>query len=272
MLNAIRRVGEHIAMVSILQSKLLQPDVSRAVLRERLDSLLREIPQKKLTVIVGGAGFGKTTLVSQFFSDTNHDVVWYRLGEPDRDLTTFLGYLVYGLKSTCRSLVLDVPEEVVRAGGSWAECERALTALMAEIDGSITRDLFVVLDDFHRVQKSKEITQALDFMLEFLPPRIHFAITSRSKPRLSLSRLRSAGEVLEIDSEGLSFTASETAKLAQDLFRISLAPGDLEQLQRKTQGWAAGLALVFHGLKGKSASAVADCVEDLSGSPEMITD
>ncbi|MCP4749356.1 MAG: hypothetical protein GY866_00550, partial [Proteobacteria bacterium] len=79
-------------MVSILDSKLLVPDVSETIARERLDGALEEIPRRKLTTVVAGAGYGKTTLVAQAIRNSKWESAWYRLGETDRDPVIFLSY------------------------------------------------------------------------------------------------------------------------------------------------------------------------------------
>ena len=96
-------------MITILNSKLLIPDISGTIIRERLHFFLEEIPGKKLTTVVIEAGYGKTLLVAQAIGRPGWKTVWCRLGESDQDLVTLLSYLIAGL----RRILPDFGEETV---------------------------------------------------------------------------------------------------------------------------------------------------------------
>jgi LuxR family maltose regulon positive regulatory protein len=67
--------------------------------RRRLLSRLDEILTNKLTLISAPAGFGKTTLVSIWVSESDHPVAWLSLDNDDNDPAIFLRYLIAGFQS-----------------------------------------------------------------------------------------------------------------------------------------------------------------------------
>ena len=82
--------------IRILDSKLSKPSLTDTVFRDRLQPVLEELKNKKLTTVIAGAGYGKTTLVSQACADQGSKTIWYRLDSMDKDFITFLHYLVAG--------------------------------------------------------------------------------------------------------------------------------------------------------------------------------
>lgn len=82
----------------LLTTKLqIPPEPHRAVRRARLiDALERGILHYKLVLVSAPAGYGKTTLLSQWAYTARFPVVWLSISEEDNDLERFLRYLVTG--------------------------------------------------------------------------------------------------------------------------------------------------------------------------------
>ncbi len=258
-------------MVSILNSKLLVPDVSETIARERLDSVLEEIPCKKLTTVVAGAGYGKTTLVAQAVRNSKWTSVWYRLGETDRDLVIFLSYLIAGVRKITPSFGEKTLQRLTTVRNPKTECLELATLLIGELEKAISHDLYIVLEDVHCIQESREINQALDFLVENLPPNLHLIVISRLEPELSLSRLRSTRELVEVRTEDLAFTDRETDRLCGELFGMSLKSEGLKTLRQKTEGWITGLILFYHAAKHKDRTEIEKQITDLKGSTKVIS-
>ncbi|MCP4756552.1 MAG: hypothetical protein GY866_37290 [Proteobacteria bacterium] len=258
-------------MVSILNSKLLVPDVSETISRERLDAVLEEIPRKKLTTVVAGAGYGKTTLVAQAVRNSKWKSVWYRLGETDRDLVIFLSYLVAGVKKIVPSFGEKTLQRLTNVRDPKTEWLEIMTLLIGELEKAVSYDLYIVLEDLHLVQESREISQALDFLVENLPPDLHLIVISRLEPELSLSRLRSTRELVEIKTEDLAFTDMETDLLCRELFGLSLESEGLKTLRKKTEGWVTALILFYHTAKGNDQPEIEKRITDLKGSSKVIS-
>ncbi len=173
----------------ILATKLYIPAAqAQLVLRRRLIDRLNEslLSGHKLTVISAPAGFGKTTLASEWVIGGERPAAWLSLDERDNDLTRFLSYLIAALQT----IVPNLGEEVVRALESHQPppTESILTTLLNEI-ATIPEYFVLVLDDYHIID-TKQIDSALSFLLKHQPPKMHLLIVTREDPSLPLAQLR----------------------------------------------------------------------------------
>ena len=174
------RVGYTGAMATpILATKLyIPPPRPKAVLRPRLIERLNEGLHRKLTLISAPAGFGKTTLVSEWLAGCERPAAWLSLDEGDNDPTRFLTYLVAALQTIAPKIgegvlgVLQSPQP--------PPTEAILTALLNEI-ATIPDNFVLVLDDYHVID-ARPVDDALTFLLEHLPPQMHLVITTREDP------------------------------------------------------------------------------------------
>ena len=165
----------------ILATKLyIPPPRPKIVLRPRLIERLNEglATGRKLTLISAPAGFGKTTLVSEWVAGCERPVAWLSLDEGDNDPTRFLTYLVAALQTIAANIgagvlgVLQSPQP--------PSTESILTTLLNEIT-AIPDNFILVLDDYHMID-SKPVDNALTFLLEHLPPQMHLVIATREDP------------------------------------------------------------------------------------------
>ena len=173
----------------ILATKLyIPPPRPKIVLRPRLIERLNEglSAGRKLTLISAPAGFGKTTLVSEWIAGCGRPVAWLSLDEGDNDPTRFLTYLVAALQT----IAANIGEGVLGTLQSPQppSIESILTTLLNEIT-TIPDNFVLVLDDYHVID-SKPVDEALTFLLEHLPPQMHLVIATREDPQLPLARLR----------------------------------------------------------------------------------
>src|SRR5229473_120098 len=176
----------------ILATKLniprLRPNV---VLRPRLIERLNEGLHRKLILISAPAGFGKTTLVSQWLAAGPRLTAWLSLDEGENDPARFLTYLVAALQTIAATLgegvlgVLQSPQP--------PPPEAILTALLNEIT-TIPDNFVLVLDDYHVID-AKPVDIALTYLVEHLPPQMHLVIATREDPQLPLARLRARGHL-----------------------------------------------------------------------------
>lgn len=256
--------------ITIIQSKLSIPCLADTTERGRLFPLLREISSRKLVAVVAGAGYGKTTLAAQAARHTGMDTVWYRLDSSDRDFTTFLQYLIAGIRKYYPHAGEKTCARIEQAMILHRERETILRVFLGEIESCVTSDLIIVLDDYHRIALSMEIRQCLQFLLENMPPKLHIVLVSRTDPGLSLSRLRSTRDVLDIGEDELAFTPGEIEELYSRVFDTRLKRASLDILHARTGGWAAGLILLFHCSRGKSSEDIEGFLSDLKGSHRFI--
>ncbi len=256
--------------IPILNSKLTAPPSADTIKRERLLSLMGQAARIKLTTIVAGAGYGKTTLVAQSQSSWSGKTVWYRLDESDRDLATFISYLVAGLRKYYPEFGVATLRYLRETHNLSNDLQPALKTFLSEIENTIPEDTIIVLDDYHAVKESQEIHAALEIFLRDLPPLLHLILISRSEPALPLSRLRARREVMDLREANLAFTAAEIEQLYAEVFNLSLDRVDIATVSRKLGGWIAGLILLCHSLRGKPVAEIAKNLSNLGGSQKAI--
>jgi LuxR family maltose regulon positive regulatory protein len=251
----------------LLFTKLyLPPSRPSVVARPRLIEQLNEGMRTKLTLISASAGFGKTTLVSQWAADCGRPVAWLSLDERDNDPSSFLTYLVAAL----RTIAPGTGEGVVAVLQSpqAPPLESILTTLLNEIT-TIPDDFALVLDDYH-VLDSKPDDEALAFLLEHLPPQMHLVIATREDPRLPLARLRARGQLTELRAADLRFTPSEATEFLRRATGLDLSAEDIEALETRTEGWIAGLQMAAISIQGLPDAA--GFIRSFTGSHRFVLD
>ena len=230
----------------ILATKLyLPPPPPSVVLRPRLIERLNEGLHCKLTLISAPAGFGKTTLVSEWVAGCERPAAWLSLDEGDNDPARFLAYLVAAFQTIAPTIgagVLDALQS------PQPPTEAILTALLNEII-TLPDSFVLVLDDYHVID-AKAVDLALTFLLEHLPPQMHLVIATREDPPLLLARLRARGQLTELRAADLRFTAAEAAAFLDQVMALDLSAEEVAVLETRTEGWIAGLQLAALSLQG----------------------
>jgi LuxR family maltose regulon positive regulatory protein len=222
----------------ILATKLYAPQprpnvVLRPCLIERLDEGL----QSRLILVSAPAGFGKTTIVSEWTAGCKRlepavRPAWLSLDEGDSDSVRFLAYLVAALQT----VAADVGQGVLGMLQSPQPppTESMLSTLVNEI-AALPHGVVLILDDYHLVD-SEPVDEALAFLLEHLPPQLHLVIATREDPRLPLARWRARGQLTELRAADLRFTASEAAEFLNQAMNLDLSAEDIRALESRTEG------------------------------------
>ena len=264
----------------ILATKLfIPPPRPKVVPRPRLLERLNEGLHGKLTLISAPAGFGKTTLVSEWLAAPSgrpaRPAAWLALDEGDSDLTRFLAYLVAALQTLALSkawkgVVAKLGEGVLGMLQSPQPpaTEAMLTALLNEI-ATLPDAFTLVLDDYHAID-APPVDQALAFLLDHLPPQLHLVITTREDPQLPLARLRARGQMTELRAADLRFTPAEAAAFLNQVMGLELSAAEVTALETRTEGWIAGLQLAALSMRGRAD--VAGFVKAFAGDNRYIVD
>jgi len=256
----------------LLTTKLyIPPTRPELVPRPRLIEQLNAGLHGKLTLISAAAGFGKTTLVSEWLAlgerlEPKVRAAWLALDEGDNDPNRFLAYLVVALQTVAP----DIGAGVLAALQSPQPppSEALLTTLLNEI--AVIPDKFIlVLDDYHAID-SKPIDQALAFLLDHLPPQMHLVIATREDPSLPLARLRVRGQLTELRAADLRFTPAEAAEFLNRVMGLNLSEKDIAALDKRTEGWIAGLQLAAISMQGQPDTA--SFIQSFSGSHHFVLD
>jgi len=251
----------------ILVTKLyISPLRSLIVLRPRLIDRLNDGLRRKLTLISAPAGFGKTTLVSEWAAGSDWKVAWLSLDEGDSDPARFLSYLVAALQTieanigAGMSAVLQTPQ--------LPPIELLLTSLLNEI-AAISDSFILVLDDYHLID-SQPVDQALAFLLDHLPTQMHLVIASREDPPLPLARYRARGQLAELRAVDLRFTPAEAAEFLNRVMELELSSANVVALEARTEGWIAGLQLAALSMQGHQDTA--SFIKSFTGSHHFVLD
>ncbi len=251
----------------ILATKLYVPRPRPGVvLRPRLIERLDEGLNRRLTLVSAPAGFGKTTLLGEWVAGCGRPAAWLSLDSGDNDPARFLAYLVAALQTIAPNIgegvsgMLQSPRP--------PPTESVLTALLNEID-TVPDDFVLVLDDYHVVD-AREVDDALAFLMEHLPPRMHLIIATREDPPLPLARLRVRGQLAELRAADLRFTPSEAAEFLEGVMGLSLSEEDIAALETRTEGWIAGLQLAALSMRGRED--VAGFIRAFAGDNRYVVD
>jgi LuxR family maltose regulon positive regulatory protein len=257
--------------MAILATKLyIPPPRSKIVLRPRLIERLNEdlSASCKLTLISAPAGFGKTTLVSEWAAVCERRVAWLSLDEGDNDPTSFLAYLVAALQTIAANIGKGVLAILHASQPQPLPIESILIALLNEIT-TVADNFVLVLDDYHAID-SKPVGSVLTFLLEHLPPQMHLVIATREDPHLPLARLRARGQLTELRAADLRFTPAEAAEFLGQVMGLNLSAEDIAALEARTEGWIAGLQLAALSMQGHQD--VTSFIQSFTGSHHFVLD
>jgi LuxR family transcriptional regulator, maltose regulon positive regulatory protein len=233
----------------LLETKFYIPQpradlVSRPRLLERLDGGL----QARLLLLSAPAGFGKSTLLSDWLGQRSllQRTAWLSLDEGDNDPVRFWRYLIGALQRidpeigrAAQGLFLSLKAPVL---------ESVVTSLINDIVAAGQRFL-LVLDDYHLIE-ARPIHDSLLFLLEHQPPQLHLTITTRADPPLPLARLRVRRALVEIRTADLRFASTEAQSYLHKTAEIDLSPDQMALLETRTEGWIAGLQLAALSMQG----------------------
>ncbi len=270
----------------ILATKLyIPPPRPNVVMRLRLVERLNEGLSlgRKLTLISAPAGFGKTTLVSEWIAgprghppDSSDDLIekqvcgnsiaWLSLDEADNDPARFIAYLVKALQT----INPEIGEGLLSALQSPQplQLESILTSLLNEIS-CIPEHFVLILDDYHAID-SQPVDKSLDFLVEHQPPHMHLVISTREDPQLPLARYRARGQLTELRAADLRFTSVEAAEFLNAVTGLGLSAENIAALETRTEGWIAGLQLAAISMQGHKDAT--DFIQSFTGSHRFVMD
>jgi LuxR family maltose regulon positive regulatory protein len=235
---------------SLLSTKLHMPRLrAQLVSRSQLAERLQEGMAGALTLVSAPAGFGKTTVLSQWLSESGTPVAWLSLETEDNEPVRFLSYLISALQAidphsgTNALALLYTPQP--------APPETILTTLANDLVDQDMGDFALVLDDYHVIE-AESIHRGMVFLLEHLPPKMHLIIATRADPPLQLARLRARGQLTELRAAELRFTTEEVSVFLQAVMGLDLSAQEIALLQSRTEGWIAGLQFAALSLRGRA--------------------
>jgi ATP/maltotriose-dependent transcriptional regulator MalT/DNA-binding SARP family transcriptional activator len=246
----------------ILPAPVAPATLPRAELQARLDQALR----RRVTTVIAGAGFGKSTLLAAWAQ--RHDVAWYTLGAEDAALST----LGRGLVDALRLRVPDLPVDLAATPGAArgpdasadedARADAFAAALSEALQERLRRPLALVLDDLHALAPDGAAMRAVEALCRQAPEALHLVLASRAELAFSIDRLRGQGQVLELGGADLAFDADEVgevlaAELGGDACELGAA------LHQVAEGWPAAVRLACEAMRALAPAQRGAAVERL---------
>lgn len=250
----------------LLATKLYVPHpgpnlIERSPLIERLESGI----QSKLTLLSAPAGFGKTTILTQWVAQHELRTAWLSLDKKDTDPTTFVQYLIAAL----RSVAPDIGREAL--GSLHTEplpVDLIFTGLVNEI-AELSDKLLLVLDDYHLIE-NETIHTITRFLIEHSPPQFQLIIATRVDPPFPLAKWRVNNDISEVRIADLSFNRPEISSFLSRTIDLILSEHDISILEKRTEGWAAGLQLAALSLQ--NCRDIPTFIRDFAGTNRHIVD
>src|SRR5919112_4262641 len=253
----------------LLLTKLYIPSARPSLIaRPRLSERLEEGLGRKLTLLSAPAGCGKSTLLGAWASgfSGSRPVAWLSLDSADNDPVRFWRYFV---TATDRLYPGAGDAALALLGSAQAPpFEAVLNTLLNEL-ANLPINAVLVLDDYHVIEYGP-IHEALGYLIDHLPPRMHLAISTRADPPVPLARLRARGELNELRANDLSFTSGEAATFFTRVMGLQLSAEEIAELERRTEGWVAGLQMA--ALAMRDHADVAGFIASFTGSNRHVVD
>ncbi|MGM0508985.1 MAG: LuxR C-terminal-related transcriptional regulator [Fusobacteriota bacterium] len=256
-------------MNSLLMTKLNIPKNNKEIIsRPRLQKKLDKIIKTKLTIVSAPAGYGKTSMISNWLENFDFKKVWISLDKKDNDPVIFLNYFITALKSLNSDIgksiegLINIPK--------LPEIGVLITSLINEIS-KINEKFIIVLDDFHVIENVK-LKKAFQIILDNQIENMHFVILTREDPDIKISKLRLNGELLEFRARDLKFTKKEIKNFFEKSFNMKFSNEELEILNNRTEGWIASLKLISISLKDKKENEKKNFIRNFGGSHKHVID
>jgi LuxR family maltose regulon positive regulatory protein len=252
----------------MLEAKLHRPRPrSRLVSRSRLVERIQQGMENAVVLVSAPAGFGKTTLLSQWLAESSLPVAWLSLEQEDNDPVRFLTYLIAALQTINANLgttaleLLHTPQP--------PPPESVMVLLTNDLLHTQEEDVALVLDDYHLII-AEPIHNALTYLVEHLPPQLHLVIVTRADPPLPLSRFRARGQLTEVRETDLRFSSVEASLFLRVVMGLDVLPEHVAALERRTEGWIAGLQLAALALQGRTDISI--FLSGFTGSHRFVLD
>ncbi len=229
----------------LIVTKIRVPRRRRDLLpRRRLVNFIHDHLDRRLILISAPAGFGKTSLLTDFASDTDLPVCWYTLDPFDRDLHLFLEHLISAIARRFPDFGQRSRAFLQQTSDPAANLYPLVATLVQEIYDTIPEYFFLVLDDHHTVEDQEQINEFLDLFVTYVDENCHIIIASRTLPALpNLSLLVARRHAAGLSIDELRFTPREIQALAKQNYNLDLNPDQAASLAERTGGWITGLLL-----------------------------
>ncbi len=241
-------------MTAVVRSRLRAPRV-KAIARSRLDDIVAQAWNHRVTMLLAPAGSGKTTAMAEFANGSARPVAWITCGGVDDSAEGFIANLNAALHEVAPEVSLG-----------WQTIDEAIDALV-----DVSQAIAVAVDDVHTLAGTAA-ELALGQLIDDAPESLRIVLAGRREPGFDLSAIRMMGQLLVIDSDELRFRSWEAEQLFRDLYETWLRPDDIARLARRVEGWAAGLQMFHLAARNLSPPEQRRLIDRLNGRARIVRD
>ncbi|MEM7800676.1 MAG: LuxR C-terminal-related transcriptional regulator, partial [Chloroflexota bacterium] len=240
-----------------LRTKLNKPMIRRGALtRASLIQKLDDGRDGRFVLLSAPAGYGKTTLVTQWLDTDAHPAIWVSIDQNDNRPDLFFNLLMEAIHARFEAFE-PIPFPPQRDPTLLQGALRGLINDLSEID----TEFVIVLDDYQFIS-DKDIHKSLDYLIEGCPPNLLIVMTSRELPPFSLPRWRARGWLTEVTAADLRFDLDQSARFLRETMQISADDEVVQLINERVDGWVTGLQ--FTGLRLRGLTETAQILESLT--------
>lgn len=240
----------------LIQTRVIPPGLTGSIIRrKRLVELLEDNIEKSLILICSSAGYGKTTLVKDFFSAYTHDYAWYYATPDIISYYTLLNYIVLALKKiddkfgeNTLSLIDSLKKDTQLSKNFKTNINDITATFINEFCGCFKNKVILVIDDFHNISAEncgEWLNYLFDELFDNLPQNLHLIMTTREDPGFNTGKLKAKRRIFQLGTHDLEFDKNEIDELLENIYSIDYTPDDISILTTKISGWITGIHLIL---------------------------
>lgn len=245
--------------IPFLKSKLIMPELSVSfLLTDRIKKLHRDMDSCKAVSVCAPAGYGKTTLAVSYFTHRAAPafrVCWYRLDPEDKNLSVFITHLSEAVFPSEAPEFAEARKSLAEHSNVQLQSYHTISVLCQEMWAHYSRNghnhTYIVLDDFQNVAQVEDICDMTRYLFDNLPPSCTIFILTRANLNVFSEKQKLENNILEIDTTDLTFDNSEIAALMLSMGQTLPDRQLAEIIEKNTEGWIAGIIILFQAFKGK---------------------
>ncbi|MGN1385649.1 MAG: BTAD domain-containing putative transcriptional regulator [Bacillus sp. (in: firmicutes)] len=240
------------SILQVMNTKLHPPGIRESMIRRaHVQKKLLKMNQYTITLVYSGAGYGKSTSLALYLHDTNVNASWYSMTSQDDDFFPFLTYLIHSIQSKYPNFGMNIVNRMLARKTYLQEKEVLFIAsLFINEIVALEEELIMIIDDFHHGEKSIEIMEFMENVLQHCPQNLHIVLSGRSKPKWSLlTKLKVEGRLLELTQNDLSLQKQELELLLSEVYDLQLSEEEVAAIYEVTEGWVIASGMIGQQLQ-----------------------
>jgi len=243
---------------------------SNLVIRKRLFNIIdKKInDQSRFMLISAPAGYGKTTLISQWLKEKNYNKAWLSSSEADSDI----GYFFYGIIAALEKINgtdFTGLKEIINMS-TWPDLESLISTFIDDII-TIQDNFMLVIDNYHLIN-NQFIHDFIEKLIMYIPNNMYLIILTREDPPFNLNRYKLNGQMNEIRIDDLRFKLNETIDLYNKYLGLKIDKSYIKKIHNRSEGWISGIKLASINVMEKDEAEIHRFINDFSGSHSYIID